>query len=219
MRDRDLHGCLVTLDALHTQRATARLILAQGGHYLLVVKANQPDLSAALTEWFTEAAWSAEREAQVTTCDVGHGRHEHRTLTRRLVDTRLLGLMGWPGVQQALRRVTWAQLRPSGVERREVVTYALTSLPATVLPAALEAAWRGHWTIENRLHYVRDVTWGEDAGQAHCGSTPQARAALRNGLLSLLRRCGYTQIASALRHLGASVPRTLRFLGCSRRIT
>lgn len=96
------------------------------------------------------------------------------------------------------------------------MTYALTSLPATVLPAALEAAWRGHWTIENRLHYVRDVTWGEDAGQAYRGSTPQALAALRNGLLSLLRRRGYTQIASALRHLGASVPRTLRFLGCSR---
>lgn len=110
LRDRDLQGCLVTLDAMHTQRKTARLILEQGGHYLLVVKANQPDLSTALTKWFAEAAWSEEQEAQVTTCDVGHGRHEHRTLTRRLVDTRLLGLLGWPGVQQAARRVTWAHL-------------------------------------------------------------------------------------------------------------
>jgi len=218
LQDRDLHGCLVTLDAMHTQHATARMIVAQGGHYLLVVKANQPDLYTALAAWFAEAAWTDEQEAQVTTCDVGHGRHEHRTLIRRLVETRLFDLMGWPSVQQALRRVTWAQLRSSGEERSEV-TYALTSLPARVLPPALEAAWRGHWTIENRLHYVRDVTWGEDAGQAHCGSTPQALAALRNGLLSLLRRCGYTQIASARRHLGASVPRTLRFLGCSRHIT
>lgn len=157
LRDRDLRGCLVTLDALHTQHTTTHLILAHGGHYLLVVKANQPDLYTALTAWFAEAAWADEQEAQVTTGDVGHGRHEHRTLTRRLVETRLLGLMGWPGLHQALRRVTWAQLRSRG-EERGAVTYALTSLPATVLPSALEAAWRGHWTIENQLHSVRDVT-------------------------------------------------------------
>ncbi|MGH2517198.1 MAG: ISAs1 family transposase [Ktedonobacterales bacterium] len=212
LRGRDLTGWLVTLDAMHTQRETADLILAQGGHYLMVVKGNQPDLHTALAEWFAEDAWAEEQEARVTTCDVGHGRHEHRTLIRRRVDTHLLG---WPGAQQALQRSTWAQVLPQGVERHEV-TYAVTSLPPNRYPpAALEAAWRGHWGIENQVHYVRDVTLGEDAGQAHLGSTPQALAALRNGLLSLLRRQGYTRIAHTLRHLGASVARALRFLGCS----
>ena len=212
LHGRDLRDCLVTLDAMHTQRETARLIRAQGGHYLMVVKANQPELYGALVDWFAEAAWADEQEAQVTTCDVGHGRHEHRTLTRRVVEERLLG---WPGVRQALRRVTWAHLQPRGEMRREV-TYAVTSVPAALAaPEALEAAWRGHWRIENQLHYVRDVTCQEDAGQAHRGSTPQALAALRNGLLSLLRRHGHTQMAAAFRHLGASVPRALRFLGGS----
>lgn len=212
LRGRDLTGWLITLDALHTQRETAELILAQGGHYLMVVKGNQPDLHTALVDWFAEDAWAEEQEARVMTCDVGHGRHEHRTLIRRQVDARLLG---WPGVQQALQRRTWAHLLSKGVERHEV-TYAVTSLPPNRYPpAVLEAAWRGHWGIENQVHYVRDVTCAEDAGQAHVGSTPQALAALHNGLLSLLRRRGYTRIARTLRHLGASVDRALRFLGCS----
>ena len=95
LRGRDLTGWLVTLDALHTQRETADLILAQGGQYLMVVKANQPNLHTALVEWVAEDAWAEEQEARVTTCDVGHGRHEHRTLIRRQVDAWLLG---WPGV-------------------------------------------------------------------------------------------------------------------------
>lgn len=50
---------------------------------------------------------------------------------------------------------------------------------------------RGHWSIENKVHYVRDVTMGEDASQAHVGNTPQAMAALRNALIGLVRRAGW----------------------------
>ncbi len=72
---------------------------------------------------------------------------------------------------------------------------------------------RGHWTIENRVHYVRDVAWQEDAGQARVGQTCHVLAALRNGLLNLLRGLGHTNIAAALRHYGASVERALRLTG------
>ena len=85
-------------------------------------------------------------------------------------------------------------------------------LSPSALLAQLEALCRGHWTIENRVHRVRDVTWGEDAGQVRVGHAPQALAALRNGLLSLLRALGWTQIADATRHYGAYAHRAMTLL-------
>ena len=83
----------------------------------------------------------------------------------------------------------------------EAVDSVVTSLPPEAMSAAeLERLWRGHWVIENRVHYVRDVTLGEDGGQAYRGNTPQALAILRNALLNVLRGRGWKQIADALRH-------------------
>lgn len=208
---RDLRGILLTLDAMHTQAATARLIVAHQGHYLMVVKANQPDLYTALSSWFAEPDWGEAEEVQrTTTRSKGHGRQEWRTLERRTA--RTLALL-WPGAQQALRRHCISVLGTSG-QQREEVTYALTSLPTSAASVdQLEAWWRGHWTIENRVHYVRDVTWREDAGHARAGSTPQVLAALRNCVLTLLRGLGYTNIAAALRHYGASIQRALHLVG------
>lgn len=211
LRGRDLQGVVLTLDAMHTQRATARLIVAQHGHYLMAVKANQPDLYEALASWFAEPDWGAEEAMErVCTHDAGHGRLEWRTVERRAA--RTLALL-WPGAQQAVRRHCLSLLRSSG-EWREEVTFALTSLPVGEGGVGqLEAWWRGHWTIENRVHYVRDVTFHEDGGQAHAGATPHVLAALRNGALMLLRRVGHTNIAAALRHYGASAVRALRLVG------
>ncbi len=101
----------------------------------------------------------------------------------------------------------------TGVVSRSV-TYGMTSLARDVGSAAqLEGLWRGHWTIENRVHYVRDVTFGEDAGQAWTGSTPQVLAALRNVVLTLIRRAGWTNIADALRTYHASIQEALQLLG------
>lgn len=212
LRGRDWHGWVVTLDALQTQRATAELILAHGGHYLMVVKANQPDLCAMLQEWFAEPAWADEGEAQVTTSDKGHGRFERRTLTRRVFSAREAA--DWPGARQALRRVCWRRDLATGREA-QALTYAVTSLaPAQASAAQLEAWWRGHWHIENQLHYVRDVTCREDAGQAHVGATAHILAALRNGLLSLLRRLGWTNMAAGFRHVAASGAHVFTVLGC-----
>src|SRR5579872_3281822 len=86
-------------------------------------------------------------------------------------------------------------------------------VPASGAVRAWAGGARRHWTIENRVHYVRDVTWREDAGHARAGSTPQVLAALRTRVLTLLRGLGYTNIAAALRHYGASVPRALRLVG------
>lgn len=210
LTNRSLHGHLFTMDALHTQLATTQLILRQGGHYLMVVKANQPLLYQALTDWFAEPAWPEEQVNVVKTCDVGHGRHDHRRLERRSA-THLPHL--WPGLQQAMRRETESWNSTTGAYRHEV-TYAVTSLSPTQASAAtLETSWRGHWTIENRVHYVRDVTFLEDACQVAKGNAPQVLAALRNGLLNQFRLDGWTNIAQALRHVAARVSRALRCVG------
>jgi len=92
-------------------------------------------------------------------------------------------------------------------------TYALTSLDRKQAAARqLEALWRGHWTIENQDHYVRDVTMLEDRCQIHKGNAPCVLAALKNGLLAALRYHGWTNIAAAIRHFAASAHKALAFL-------
>ncbi len=72
---------------------------------------------------------------------------------------------------------------------------------------------RGHWGIENRLHWVRDVTFDEDRSQVRTGAGPQVMASLRNLAITVLRLAGCTSIAAALRHCARQVTRPLRLLG------
>jgi hypothetical protein len=111
--------------------------------------------------------------------------------------TRLNGYLDWPDVGQVCRleRV----VRRGGKETREV-EYAITSAgPQWAGAAELLGWWRGHWGIENRLHWVRDVTLGEDASRIRTAAGPEAMAGLRNVAISLLRLSGITNVAEALR--------------------
>jgi hypothetical protein len=139
-----------------------------------------------------------------------HGRREVRTLWA-LADPALNAYAGsagtrgeeWPHLAQVCRfERQRVDCRTGEVERR--VGYAVTSLPpARADAAALLALVRGHWGIENRLHWVRDVTFDEDRCQIRSGAAPQAVAACRNLVLALLRRGGAANIAAALRtHAG-----------------
>ena len=212
-----LAGTVTTMHALLTQRTLAQHILDQHGHYLMVVKDNQPALHAAIALVFQmpPPPDAADHYAQHTTVDKGHGRLETRTLERTCA---LNGVVDWPGVGQVLRR-TCQRIRLKTGEVREEVSYGITSLGWQEASAAqVEALWRGHWGIENKVHYVRDVTWGEDAGHIHVGQAPQALAALRNGILTLLRRRGVTNVADALRHYGASLPQVFALIGVPARL-
>ena len=208
----DLHGTVTTMDSLLCQQAIAQQILAQHGHYLMVVKENQPALFAAIDLLFRCPPLPEETDQvqSATTTDKGHGRLETRTLERTAA---LRGYVNWPGVGQVLRRTCERVDRTTGVVSRDV-TYGVTSLaPEEASAAQVEVLWRGQWGIENQVHYVRDETMGEDRGQMRCGQAAQALAALRNGILSLLRSQGVTQIADALRHHGASVEAALALIG------
>jgi predicted transposase YbfD/YdcC len=187
-----LAGAIVTADAMHAQREHARYLVAQrGAHYILTVKGNQPSLHAQLKA----LPW---RDVPVTsdTCGRGHGRRERRTLKVTAVAAGL----AFPHAAQAIQIVRRRRSLTSSRWSTETV-YAITSLTAAqASPAQLAAALRGHWAIEDRLHWVRDVTYGEDLSQVRTASGPRVMATLRNLAITILRLAGATSIAAALRH-------------------
>ena len=135
-----------------------------------------------------------------TTLDKGHGRRERRTLR---ATTALNDYLDWPGVAQ-VGEVNARWMRDG--ERTEATRYFITSVPRTVAGASELLRWaRGHWSIENRSHYVRDVTLGEDASRIRKGSGPEVMAAFRNVAIGFLRSTGVTNIAEALRRNAARV--------------
>ena len=143
---------------------------------------------------------------------VGHGRVE----TRRLWCTFDLPrhFTGFAGVRQIFRLEREVLHKKSGKARQETV-YGITSLPRLGATAEqLNTLIRGHWTIENRVHYVRDVTMGEDDSQVRVGNIPEVMAAFRNAAIAVLRRAGCTNIAAARRHLAANPKQALRLIGC-----
>jgi hypothetical protein len=115
----------------------------------------------------------------------------------------LSGYLDWPGAAQVLRVESEVT---RGVEATCEVGYAITSVPRCQADAATLLGWhRGHWGIENRVHYVRDVTMGEDANRTRTGSGPQVLAALRNAAIGHLRMVKSENIAASLRRNAARV--------------
>jgi len=207
-----LAGKVVTLDALHTQGDTARLILERGGQYVLTVKGNQPHLQAAVQGLFAPEHAAAQDREWVQTAERGHGRVESRFLLSVSVPP---GTLPFPGVAQAfvMERQVW---KPKPQRRHREVVYGITSLPREAAGAAeLARLVRGHWGVENRSHWVRDVTFGEDACQVHTGKLPQTLALCRVLVLSCLRLAGVQNVARETRRLAAQPWDCLRLLGVS----
>jgi len=199
----DWKGKILTGDALYCQRALCLALLAAGGDYFFIVKANQPQLFEDLRLLFAPPI-PAKRagegilhlpEQHAQTVDKGHGRLEIRSIR---VSSELKGYSDWPGLEQVFEiRRRWQYKG----EWREEVRYGITSLPATIAaPLRLLKVKRGHWTVENGLHYVKDVTLGEDRSTVHKDNGPKIMAALRNTAVSLLRLAGFSTIAERFRH-------------------
>ena len=184
----DLHGAVVTLDAMHTQTDTATAITGAGGDYVFTVKANMPTLHQKLKKlpWKDMPAYTA------TTTDRG------RRVTRTIKVADIPDWIDFPGAAQV------AQLRRTVTDKASKtveVVYLITSADQKVAPPQRLTAWvQGHWGIENRLHWVRDVTFGEDNSQVRTGQAPRVMATCRNLAISLLRIDGWDNIAAGLRH-------------------
>jgi predicted transposase YbfD/YdcC len=204
-----LAGRIVTMDALLTQRQVAQTIGAAGGDYVMIVKDNQPQLKADIELVFTLPP-VGDRQAHVRTVDIGHGRIETRNLT---TSEALVGYSPWPGLAQVCEVGRHVLIQKTGQERVEVV-YGVTSLTSErATPGRVLDLVRGHWSIENKSHWVRDVTFDEDCSQVRCGSIPQVLAALRNTAIGLLRWAGHTNIAAACRRLAAQPAQALALIG------
>jgi predicted transposase YbfD/YdcC len=193
-------GRVLTGDALFCQRQLCQQLLAAGGDYVLLVKENQPTLYDDIRLLFDPPPSLAslplldQREAR--TVDRGHGRQDD---VRHLVaSTDLNGYVDWPGLAQVFRLTrTWREHGQS----KQAVHYGITSLrPEAGPPQRLLALKRGHWSIENGLHRVKDVSLDEDQSLIHQGQGPTVMALLRDAAVSLLHRAGIRHISARLRY-------------------
>jgi predicted transposase YbfD/YdcC len=192
----DVAGMLLTLDALHTTKKTARLITGPlHAHYLLILKGNQPLALQAAQALLSGS--DIEFADQTDICsDRGHGRTERRTIRVAACDDDL-----FPGARQVfrLRRDTGGL---DGVRTSKQIIYGIVSLDGEQAgPQHLNAYARGHWSVENRLHWTRDVTFNEDDSQLRTGTAPRNLAAMRNLALNTFRLAGRANIAHARRDL------------------
>jgi predicted transposase YbfD/YdcC len=184
----DLHGALVTIDAMGCQKELAREIKDGGGEYVLTVKDNQPTLRAEI-----EAAFIAAFDVDMTnvkhdeheTQESGHGRKEYRKYTV-LYD-----------IEGVASRTEWAGMRVIGQcyrerevngKKSEEMHYFIGSFVGGA--ATYGKALRDHWRIENQLHWQLDVVFGEDANQVSQRRSAENLATLRRMALAMLRRAG-----------------------------
>ena len=184
----DISGCIITIDAMGTQTAIAHRIQAQGAEYVLALKENHPTLYQEVEQWF-ENAQASNFEGIEYNYDVrvesGHHRRE-----KRQVSAVPLHQMGglykqaqWSGLQTIVRVVRTRHLWNK--TEKEVMFY-LSSLPPNA--QQLGKAIRQHWSIENQLHWVLDVTFGEDACRIRTGNAPENIALLKRWSINLLNQ-------------------------------
>lgn len=183
----DLPDKIVTTDAMGCQKEIAQAIVEGGGDYILAVKDNQPTLPAELQAAFAQAPAPKLRSSRrAATFEKGHGRYEQRTVqvlpAREYLSAAQSAL--WAGVLTLVMvtRVVWEQA--TGAQSTEV-RYFLSSLPPNA--RCIGSAIRGHWSIENGLHWVLDVVFREDARRIYDRTAAENVAFLNRLALSLLR--------------------------------
>lgn len=203
----DLAGDVITFEALHTVQDHAKwLVKTKRAHYIAVIKTNQPTAHTQINA----LPWNTI-PVQHSCSGAGHGRRESRSIKTMAVADNLGGL-AFPGATLAIR--VHRRRKESGQPETRETVYAVTSLDAHQATPADLAAWiRGHWTIENSSHHIRDVTFGEDASTVHAGTAPRAMAALRNLAIGALKTLGATNIAKTTRAIREEPERALPILG------
>ena len=199
-----LEDCIVTVDAIGCQTAIARTVIERGGDYVLALKRNQPTLLTAVETYFGEARRRGFRgipHATLRTVDGDHGRVEVRRYWTT-TDPDLLAYLDPAGAWAGLSSVGMVEReRRVGTTTSRAVHYYLSSLDGPVAPFA--RAVRGHWGIENRLHWVLDIAFREDDSRVRAGHGAENLAVLRHLALNLLRQDHVTRAGIKARRLKA----------------
>jgi predicted transposase YbfD/YdcC len=200
-----LAGHVITADAGHTVRAHAAFICAELlAHYVFTVKRNTP----ALWDEIDALDWKSVPVQHVTD-EKGHGRRERRTIqvmdapahiTKRFPHARQVAL-----IERYVTRTIRVRKGKRWVRQQvksAIAVFIITSLDAReAAPVHIAGYVRGHWTIENKVHWVRDVTFREDSSRVRTGPRPRIMATLRNLAIGLIRQAGYTKIAATIRKI------------------
>jgi predicted transposase YbfD/YdcC len=179
----ELHGAIVTLDALGCQKEIVATIVQQGGDYVIAVKGNQAKLLEAMHEAF-EHALDANEATTLHKRERGHGRSETRLCTVIAVPDDFPERTSWAGLQ-SLAMVSREYVDGKG-ETHAGVRYYISSLPARRARTIAKAV-RSHWSVENQVHWAMDVSFGEDTSRAREQHAQANLGMLRRTALSLLK--------------------------------
>ena len=202
-------GRIISTDAMHTQKKWCAWVQVYGGYYLTMVKKNQPQMYQYLVDFFDDPEAEQQEWQYAKSVQKGHGRLAIRemwssTQMNAWFETE------WAGVAQVFRLRRYVK---EGEKEREEIVYGVRNLTRKQANASrLLALQQAHWRIENRLHYRRDVTLGEDACQVRMSGAPQALAALNGGVLALMDWLQVRNVASAMRHFCAHPLEALHLL-------
>ena len=175
-----LKGCIVTADALHCTRAFAAAVRERGGDYALAIKANRGRLFTAVKQQF---ARSGKRSTVEQIEPASHDRREVRTATV-MRNTSLAEIYGFPGAVAVGRITSRRRLRGRRADKPFVRYYVLSKRMSA---KRLLHVTRSHWGIENRLHWVLDMTFAEDRNRSRCDHAPENLVTLRRLVLNVTR--------------------------------
>jgi len=223
LRELNGHYCLaghvITVDAGHTVRAHATFICEELlAHYVMTVKRNTPGLYDALDalDWESVPVQHATREK-------GHSRRERRTIQvmdapghirDRFPHARQVALIERYVTRTVRKRKRHGRGYRKVTQTSAAAVFIITSLDAReAAPEHLAGYVRRHWRIENKIHYVRDVTFREDASRVRTGPKPRIMATLRNLAIGLIRQAGHTKIAATIRKIKYDTALLLAILG------
>ncbi len=207
IRELDVAGRVLTLDALRSCPKTARLILGEGADCVLPVKGNRKTPREDITAF--DAAFDAAPAAE--TRDKGHGRLEERSCQLVPLDAHPDDPAALPGRRQAFRIRRRRTILKKNATTEETVCGPTSLGPDRAGPAEILALNRGRWEIENRLHHPRDWSWDEDRSRVRSGKLPRNLACLTNAAISIVRLRGrFQHQPQAQRHYAARQGEALR---------
>jgi len=209
LKTADLSHCLITADALHTQTETCTLVRARNGHYLLIAKENQPQLRDDIRSLFALPPTPRYPREQAQSAGKRHGRQEVRRLCSSTELNDLLAAR-WQDVAQVF------ELERTITSRGVTTTshaYGLTSLtPEQASAKQLLKLIRQHWAIENRCHWRRDATLGEDRCKVMSHRAAATLAALNSAILALAQLLKATNLRSLRRQFSAQPAEALALI-------
>lgn len=202
-------GRIISTDAMHTQKKWCAGVNALGGYYHTIVKENQPSAYKDLEDFFNDAGIDQGEWEYYKKVQKGHGRLEVREIWTSTQMNEWFA-KDWAGISQVFKIRRWVK---EGDEEREKIVYGFTNLTREQANAEQNLLLnQKHWSIENRLHYRRDVTLREDASQVRVKGAPAVLAAINGGILAVMDFLGVKNVAYQMRYFDANYDEMISLL-------